>query len=196
MNPTAEAAEAWNRPFFTVGPTAVTPALLALIVALAVATVAVSWLAQRIVGRTARRLGTAREGAVEAVQRLVHYVVLAVGLGMILDAVGIDLSTLFAAGAIFAIGLGFAMQNIAQNFVSGLILLLERSIKPGDLLEVEGTFVGCGRWGSAPPSPGLSTTRRSSSPTPRSCSPRSRTTRSRTRSAACGRRWESCTHPT
>jgi small-conductance mechanosensitive channel len=141
MNPTAEAAEAWNRPFFTVGSTAVTPALLALIVALAVATVAVSWLAQRIVGRAARRLGTAREGAVEAVQRLVHYVVLAVGLGMILDAVGIDLSTLFAAGAIFAIGLGFAMQNIAQNFVSGVILLLERSIKPGDVLEVEGTFV-------------------------------------------------------
>lgn len=130
-----------NRPLFTLGPTAVTPALLLLILALLLVTLSASWLLQRIVGRTARRLGTTREGAVEAVQRLVHYGVLAVGLGMILNAVGIDLSTLFAAGAIFAIGLGFAMQNIAQNFVSGLILLVERSIKPGDVLEVEGTFV-------------------------------------------------------
>jgi small-conductance mechanosensitive channel len=130
-----------SQPFFTLGQTPVTPALLLLILGLVVATLTASWLLQRIVGRTARRLGTSREEAVEAVQRLAHYAVLAVGLGMILDAVGIDLSTLFAAGAIFAIGLGFAMQNIAQNFVSGLILLVERSIKPGDVLEVEGTFV-------------------------------------------------------
>ena len=48
---------------------------------------------------------------------------------------------IFAAGAIFAVGLGFAMQNIAQNFVSGVILLLERSIKPGDVLAIDSTVV-------------------------------------------------------
>jgi small-conductance mechanosensitive channel len=42
---------------------------------------------------------------------------------------------------VFAVGLGFAMQNLAQNFVSGVILLLERSIKPGDILEVESRVV-------------------------------------------------------
>jgi len=42
---------------------------------------------------------------------------------------------------VFAIGLGLAMQNIMQNFVAGLILLLERAIKPGDVLQVEGRFV-------------------------------------------------------
>jgi len=42
---------------------------------------------------------------------------------------------------LFPVGLGFAMQNIAQNFVSGLILLVERAIKPGDIVEVEGRVV-------------------------------------------------------
>ena len=41
----------------------------------------------------------------------------------------------------FAIAIGFAMQNIVQNFVSGIILLIERTIKPGDILEIEGTVV-------------------------------------------------------
>ncbi|MBT8356442.1 MAG: mechanosensitive ion channel, partial [Deltaproteobacteria bacterium] len=58
-----------------------------------------------------------------------------------LQTIGINLSALFAAGAVFAIAIGFAMQNVVQNFVAGVILLLERSIKPGDILEVEGTVV-------------------------------------------------------
>ena len=42
---------------------------------------------------------------------------------------------------VFAVAVGFAMQNILQNFVSGVILLVERSIKPGDILEVDGTVI-------------------------------------------------------
>jgi small-conductance mechanosensitive channel len=45
------------------------------------------------------------------------------------------------------VALGFAMQNIAQNFVSGVILLVERSIKPGDILRVEGRLVKVMRMG-------------------------------------------------
>jgi small-conductance mechanosensitive channel len=72
---------------------------------------------------------------------------MAVGLGIGVHALGINLTALFAAGAVFAIGLGFAMQNIAQNFVSGLILLVERAIKPGDVLEVDGRLVRVVRMG-------------------------------------------------
>jgi hypothetical protein len=54
---------------------------------------------------------------------------------------------LFAAGAVFAVGLGFAMQNISQNFVSGVILLIERTIKPGDILQVETEIVRVKRMG-------------------------------------------------
>jgi small-conductance mechanosensitive channel len=81
------------------------------------------------------------EGSTGASARLVHYAVLGVGLAVAIHTLGINLTALFTAGAVFAIALGFAMQNIAQNFVAGLILLVERTIKPGDILEVEGRMV-------------------------------------------------------
>lgn len=91
--------------------------------------------------RGMRNRGVTSEGTLAATNRLTHYAVIVIGLSIALKTLGIDISTLFAAGAVFALGLSFAMQNIAQNFVSGVILLLERSIKPGDILEVEGRVV-------------------------------------------------------
>ena len=72
---------------------------------------------------------------------LIHYLVLMLGLGVGLQTAGVNLSALFAAGAVFAVGIGFAMQNIAQNFVSGVIVLAEQVIRPGDILEVDGHVV-------------------------------------------------------
>jgi small-conductance mechanosensitive channel len=134
-------SEALDRTFFTIGGTRVTLGGLLLVTAIAAATLLVSWLVQRLISRGFRLAGLIRPGPVAVAQRLGHYVILAVGFGVALDTLGINLGALFAAGAIFAIGLGFAMQNIAQNFVSGVILLLEQSIKPGDVMEVEGRFV-------------------------------------------------------
>jgi small-conductance mechanosensitive channel len=134
-------AQVLDRTFLTIGGTRVTLGGLLLLVLIAAAALTASWILQRLIARAARLAGVTREGPVAVVQRLTHYVVLALGLAVGLDTLGINLGALFAAGAIFAIGLGFAMQNIAQNFVSGVILLLERTIKPGDVLEVEGRFV-------------------------------------------------------
>ena len=134
-------SEMLDQTFFTIGGTRVTLAGLLLVVAIVAATLAISWAVQRVIARVFRLAGITREGPEAVAQRLAHYAILAVGFGVALDTLGINLGTLFAAGAIFAIGLGFAMQNIAQNFVSGVILLLEQSIEPGDVLEVEGRFV-------------------------------------------------------
>jgi small-conductance mechanosensitive channel len=136
------AAASWiDTPLLTIGGFPLTVARLALVTVILVATFGASWVLQGAVVRVLGLRGIAREGTVAGTRRLTHYFVLAIGLGAALQALGIDLSTLFAAGAIFAIGIGFAVQNIAQNFVSGVILLVERSIKPGDVLEVEGRFV-------------------------------------------------------
>ncbi len=138
MNATAGWLDA---PLFTIGGFPVTVARVSVAALITVMTFAVSWVLQRTVVRVLGLRGVTREGTVGVARRLTHYLVLAAGLGAAFEALGINLSTLFAAGAIFAIGLGFAVQNIAQNFVSGVILLVERSIKPGDVLEVEGRFV-------------------------------------------------------
>lgn len=102
-----------------------------------------TWLASAV-RRGVRKLADRRglgEGTSGTIGGVLYYLILMAGFGVALQTMGIDLAALFAAGAIFAIGLGFAMQNIAQNFVSGVILLTERAIKPGDVLEVEGDVV-------------------------------------------------------
>ncbi len=103
----------------------------------------------RVVSRLLRRSADAamdrrgiQDQATRAItQRLIHWSVLAIGFAMAVQNVGINLGAILAAGAVFGVGLGFAFQNVAQNFISGLILLFERSIKPGDVLEVDGEVV-------------------------------------------------------
>ncbi len=119
--------------------------LLALLVVLA--TFVISALARRVARRAFKMRGIEDVGTVGLVTNLMHYLVLAIGFTTALSSLGLDLGALFAAGAVFAVALGFAMQNIVQNFVGGIILLAERSIKPGDVLEVDGTVVKIERMG-------------------------------------------------
>ncbi len=130
-----------NAPLFTLGQTSVTIVTLAVFGLLLLATAVLSRVAQRSVHRGLVRRGNTDEGTAAAVARLVTYAVVAVGLVAALGTLGVNLAALVAAGAFFAVALGFAMKNIAENFVGGIILLTERTIKPGDILEVEGRVV-------------------------------------------------------
>lgn len=88
-----------------------------------------------------RRGGVKDAGAIALTQRLVQYGSL-IFAGMIgLQTIGIDLGALVAASAVFAVGLSFALQTLAQDFVAGLVLTVERSIHPGDVIEVQGQVV-------------------------------------------------------
>jgi small-conductance mechanosensitive channel len=79
-------------------------------------------------------------GVRQAIGTIAAYIVIGVGTVIILETAGINLSALtFLAGAL-GIGIGFGLQNITTNFISGLILLLERPIKIGDRVEVDGTL--------------------------------------------------------
>ena len=71
---------------------------------------------QRGLNKAASLKGLSDSGSIQVTARLVHYTIMAVGFGVALQTIGIDLGAFFAAGAVFAVGLGFAMQNIAQNF--------------------------------------------------------------------------------
>ncbi|MGZ0709442.1 mechanosensitive ion channel family protein [Coraliomargarita sp. W4R53] len=57
-----------------------------------------------------------------------------------LSSMGIDLTSLTVLGGAIGLGLGFGLQKVVSNFVSGIILLLDNSIKPGDVIEIEGTY--------------------------------------------------------
>ena len=123
---------------FRIGGTPVTLAsLVSFFVFLALAFL-VSKLLQRALGRVYRRRQV-DEGVQYALNRLLHYAVVGLGVFLALDNLGISVTGLAALGAILGVGIGFGLQNIAQNFVSGLILLLERPVKKGDFVEVGDT---------------------------------------------------------
>lgn len=126
---------------FDIGGTPITLATAITFIAILAVTVVLAKVAEKLVARALRLRRVPDEGSLAVARRLVHYSVLLTGFAVGLDTVGINLSALFTAGALFAVALGFAMQNIAQNFVAGVILLVERTIKPGDVLEVEGKVV-------------------------------------------------------
>ena len=75
-------------------------------------------------------------GARQAVGTIARYFILFVGFLVILQTVGINLTTLNVLAGAIGIGVGFGLQNIASNFISGLIILLERPVKVGDRIEV------------------------------------------------------------
>jgi small-conductance mechanosensitive channel len=71
-----------------------------------------------------------------AMSTLLHYVVLLVGFIVALGAIGIDMTRFTILAGAFGVGLGFGLQNIVNNFVSGLILLFERPVKVGDTVQL------------------------------------------------------------
>lgn len=86
------------------------------------------------------RLGMQR-GLPYAISTVARYVILLIGFSLALAALGIDLSKATLLAGAFGVGIGFGLQNVVNNFVSGLILLFERPVQVGDTVEI-GTLLG------------------------------------------------------
>ena len=67
-----------------------------------------------------------------------QYIVVVVGLLISLTAIGFDVTTLTVFAASLGVGIGFGMQNVVNNFISGLLLLVERPLRLGDIVTVGG----------------------------------------------------------
>lgn len=81
------------------------------------------------------RLPLAR-GVPNMVSTLLHYTILLVGFVLAIAAMGMDLNRVTILAGAFGVGIGFGLQTVVNNFVSGLILLVERSIQVGDIVQV------------------------------------------------------------
>lgn len=73
------------------------------------------------------------------VRRIIHYAFMTVGILVAFQFIGLDLSALAVIFGLLSVGIGFGLQNVTSNFVSGLILLLERPIRVGDRVTVGDT---------------------------------------------------------
>jgi len=130
-----------NTTLFTLAGTEVEAISVVTFIIIILVSVWISRLLRRITARWLRARGVVEDGTIATSKKLLHYAVILIGLGVAIQTIGINLGALFAAGAVVAVALGFAMQNILQNFVSGVILLAERSITEADVLQVEGRIV-------------------------------------------------------
>ncbi|HTO55514.1 MAG TPA: mechanosensitive ion channel domain-containing protein [Myxococcota bacterium] len=77
-------------------------------------------------------------GVPAAVSMGLHYLILATGFFIAIGAAGVDLSKFGLIAGALGVGIGFGLQNVVNNFVSGLILLFERPMQTGDMIEVGG----------------------------------------------------------
>ncbi|MBI1423641.1 MAG: mechanosensitive ion channel [Gammaproteobacteria bacterium] len=72
--------------------------------------------------------------------KFIKFFLIGLSFFIALDAVGIDLTALTVFGGALGVGLGFGLQRIASNFISGFLLLFDRSIKPGDVISIGNKF--------------------------------------------------------
>ncbi len=87
------------------------------------------------------------EGSRFAIAKIVQYAATLIGVLIALTSIGVRLDALFAASTVVLVGIGFGLQSIAQNFISGLILLFERPVSRGDFVQLgqaTGTVVDIG----------------------------------------------------
>lgn len=121
----------------TVNDTPVT--LLGLLRMALILTVAwwISKLLRQLLDRTSSRRQTMNRASMYTLGRLFHYVILALGILIALSSIGIDVTKFALLLSAVGIGLGFGLQAIFNNFVAGLIILFEKSLKVGDFVDLE-----------------------------------------------------------
>lgn len=135
---TIENMVAWiNVPIVHIGQTAVTlggigSAIFTFFVALMVSSII-----QRVIAYRVSKHLQLSTGITYTLKRIVHYLIVFFGIIIAAQCVGFDLGVLAVAFGFIGVGIGFGLQNLTSNFISGLILLLERPIGVNDFVSVE-----------------------------------------------------------
>jgi small-conductance mechanosensitive channel len=91
------------------------------------------WLEQRL-----KKLSTLAPSTRIGIAKFANAFLIGISILMGLNAAGVDLTALTVLTGAIGLGLGFGLQSIAANFVSGFVLLMDRSIKPGDVISLSG----------------------------------------------------------
>ncbi|MGY6523559.1 MAG: mechanosensitive ion channel family protein [Mongoliitalea sp.] len=121
---------------FSIGESSLTVGLLLTItISIFILFVVAEWSRRVLVNRVLTRYSL-EMGTRQSVGTIVKYILIIAGLFSILQTNGIDLSAFGILAGALGVGIGFGLQNITNNFISGLIILFEQPIKVGDRIEV------------------------------------------------------------
>jgi small-conductance mechanosensitive channel len=110
--------------------------------------VVVASLIARAIERHVMRLDQVAVSTRVGVSKFTYFLLVALGVLLGINAAGVDITTLNVLTGAIGIGLGFGLQSVASNFVSGFVLLMDKSIKPGDVISFTGpTGASAGNFG-------------------------------------------------
>lgn len=98
---------------------------------------AISWFIRHLVGRLKSRRQFASSPAVYTLGRLLHYIIIFIAVLAAFGSIGLDFSNFALIAGALSVGIGFGLQSVVNNFVSGLILLFEGSLRVGDYVELD-----------------------------------------------------------
>jgi small-conductance mechanosensitive channel len=128
---------------FYIGDTPVTPGSLLRFVLIIVFGYLLSRFVRLLLLRVQRRREqTAESSSFYTLGRILHYVIMTIALLAAFASLGLDISNLALIASALSVGIGFGLQSIVSNFLSGLILLFEGSLRVGDFIELDSGVTG------------------------------------------------------
>ncbi|PCI06828.1 hypothetical protein COB72_11340 [bacterium] len=131
-------ATLWNTHLFSLNDTAITVSKLAIALLVLLIGVAVAKIISNRVGQKVLPRMQVNQGAANALQSIMYYAMLTMTVLLSLQIAEVPLTALAFFGGAIALGFGFGSQNVINNFISGLIVLIERPISVGDLVTING----------------------------------------------------------
>lgn len=132
--------EAWSLFMQTgvaLGETRITLHMVLIAMLAMYAAIQISWLLRALLESEFFPRSAIDRGIRDSIKKLLHYSVVLIGFVFALSLLGVTPQNFVVLAGAFGIGIGFGLQNIVNNFVSGLILLFERPIKLGDMIMVD-----------------------------------------------------------
>lgn len=134
--------ESINRPLFSIGeqPITIYPLIKLMLIILA------GFLVSKIVGvlirRYERKKGIQNNSSVYLFNRVIHYLIIFIATMAGFKALGLNLGNFALIAGALSVGIGFGLQNLVSNFVSGLTIMLEKTLKVGDFIEMDTGITG------------------------------------------------------
>jgi potassium efflux system protein len=125
---------------FTLGSQRISIGLIVLSTGILYGSFLASWIVQKLLVDEVLFKRQLEKGVRISIGRLMHYAIVIAGFLLALSTLGFEISKITIMLSALSVGIGFGLQSIANNFVSGLILLFERPVRVGDVIQITGDW--------------------------------------------------------